>query len=62
VKEKVYELWHISRTALATQSTTRYDRLQYIKRELIARYPELVKNYTPKRLWLEISEITFPAQ
>ena len=54
LQQAIIELWHISRTALATQSCTRWDRMQYVKKELHRTYPELITRFTPKYLWFEI--------
>lgn len=45
--QHISELWHISRTALAGKSCTRFDRLQYVQRELVREFPTI----PAKRLW-----------
>jgi hypothetical protein len=56
LENTIIELWHISRTALATQSCTRYDRMIYIKRSLIEFYPELIKGMSGKQIWFKIED------
>lgn len=56
LEERIIELWHISRTALAGSDTSRYARMCYIKNELIRSYPELIKDMSGKRLWLTIED------
>lgn len=53
----VYDLWHISRAALATVEHGNYERKQYIAKELRTNYPDLVADLTSKRLWLLINDI-----
>jgi len=53
---KIIELWNISRTALATQSASRYDRMIYVKNALQEHYPELISRLTPKYLWFAIED------
>lgn len=57
-KKLVNELWNVSRTALAGSEypVTRYDRLQYIKKEIIKMNPKCIEGLSPKNLWLDISE------
>lgn len=50
----IIELWHISRTALATRSHSRYDRMQYVKTELQRTYPHLIKDLSSKKIWVMI--------
>lgn len=54
LKKTIIDLWHISRTALATQDSGRHSRMIYVKNELIARYPELIVGLSPKKVWFEI--------
>lgn len=58
LEETIIDLWHISRTALSGKSQTRWDRIQYINFELNRTYPTLIKNYSYKKLWLYIEELT----
>jgi hypothetical protein len=54
-KDEIIRYWHIARTALDNPS--RYDRMQYVKREYLKAHPEFnVRDY--KRLWLAIGEYT----
>ena len=52
----IIELWHISRTALAGQTSSRYDRMIYIKSELLRTYPNLVQGMTGKAIWFQIED------
>lgn len=54
LRNKIIELWHISRTALAGQDTGRHSRMIYVKNELLRTYPSLVANMSNKAIWLEI--------
>lgn len=54
LEDKIIELWHISRTALATQDSSRHSRMLYIKKELQERNPELVSGMTYKEIWFTI--------
>jgi hypothetical protein len=54
LQQLIIELWHTSRIALATQDTSRYNRMLYVKRELLRSYPNVLAKYSPKQLWLEI--------
>lgn len=56
LKATIAELWRISRTALATQDSSRHSRMTYVKKELINNHPELVKGMTNKQIWLEIED------
>lgn len=59
LRDKIIELWHISRTALAGQSLvpSRYDRMIYVKKAIIEHYPELTTNIgTGKHLWFAIED------
>lgn len=56
LKNAILELWHISRTALATSSISRYDRMIYVKNELKRSYANLIENYSGKALWFEIED------
>jgi hypothetical protein len=58
LENTIIDLWHISRTALCTQSCTRYDRMQYIKTELLKTYPELIQGMTTKQIWFTIEDLT----
>lgn len=55
-KDEVIRLWHIARVALAGESCTRFDRLQYVKREYLKTHPEWQQ--MPKTLWLELDALT----
>jgi hypothetical protein len=52
----IIELWHISRTALAGQTSSRYDRMIYIKSELLRTYPNLIQGMTNKSIWFKIED------
>jgi ATP-dependent helicase/DNAse subunit B len=54
LEKTIIELWHISKTALATKSQTKYDRMIYIKNELQKSYPSLIENMSSKKIWLLI--------
>lgn len=57
INSAILNLWQISRTALAGNSNipSRYDRMQYVKREMIANHYDLLTHIgTGKQLWLEI--------
>lgn len=58
LKNIIIELWHISRTALANSEypVTRYDRMIYIKNELIRSYSDKIGELKGKKLWFEIEE------
>lgn len=56
LQKTIIDLWHISRTALATQDTSRYSRMIYVKNELLRSYPQLVANLSPKKIWFEIED------
>ena len=58
LQNKIIELWHISRTALAGKSyvPSRYDRMIYVKNELTNNNTELLNGLTGKRLWFFIEE------
>lgn len=56
LESTIIELWHISKTALANQSFTRYDRMIYIKRSLMEFYPELIKGMSGKQIWFAIED------
>jgi len=56
LKLTVSDLWHISRTALAGKDYGQWDRMQYVKKELRSRYPELVSDMTNKQLWFFIEK------
>lgn len=58
LEKTIIDLWHISRVALATQEHGRYERMQYIKRELKERYAELIEGMTWKQVWFKIEELT----
>lgn len=48
---EVSELWHISRTALAGKSATRFDRMQYVQRELVKAFPHV----SAKTIWNQLT-------
>jgi hypothetical protein len=52
----IIELWHISRTALAGQPSSRYDRMIYVKSELLRTYPNLIQGMTGKAIWFQIED------
>lgn len=54
MKTELMNLWQISRTACQYPNNTRYDRMQYCKKELSLKYPDM----SPKQLWLFIDENT----
>lgn len=58
LKETILNLWQISRTALAgnTNVPTRYERMQYVKKELLNSHAELISRLTPKHLWFAIED------
>lgn len=56
LKQTIIELWHISRTALATQDRGRHSRMIYVKNELLRTYPQLVAGMTNKAIWFEIED------
>jgi hypothetical protein len=56
---KIIELWHISRTALAGQSSvpSRYDRMVYVKKTLIEYNSGLLTHIGKgKHLWFAIED------
>jgi hypothetical protein len=52
----ILQLWVTSRVALSGLLPTKYDRMVYIKRELVKHYPDLITAHTPKQLWVHIDE------
>lgn len=56
LRNTIIELWHISRTALATQDSGRHSRMTYVKTELLRSYPNLVAGMTNKAIWFEIED------
>lgn len=58
LQQAISELWQVSRIALASQPTvaTRYDRMQYVKKELKARYAPLIEGMTNKAIWFAIED------
>jgi hypothetical protein len=54
--QTIIELWHISRTALATQDISRHSRMVYIKQELARTYPKLIEGMTGKAVWFAIED------
>ena len=52
----IIQLWHISRTALATQDKSRHSRMIYVKNELGRTYPNLIEGMTAKQIWFFIEE------
>ena len=50
--QEIIQLWHIARTALAGQSCSRYDRLQYVSREFRKVHPDT----RPVPFWLYLSD------
>lgn len=57
-KDEVIRLWHIARVALDTPS--RFDRLQYVKREYLKAHPEW--SAKPTTLWIELCDATLVMQ
>lgn len=58
LENKIIELWHISRTALAGGQTTFYDRRLYIKKVLTEKHPELIAGMFAKHVWFAIEDAT----
>ena len=58
LNQKIIELWHTSRTAMAYSESvpTRYDRMQYVRKSLNEYYPELITGLTPKKVWFAIED------
>jgi hypothetical protein len=56
LNKTIIDLWHISRTALANQDTSRYSRMIYIKQELLRSYPALVEGMSNKQIWFAIED------
>lgn len=56
LKQQILDLWHISRTALATQDQGRHARMTYVKNELLKSHIDLLHGLTGKALWFEIEE------
>lgn len=59
----ISELWQISRTALAGQygvMPSRYDRMQYVKKELYRTYPSRIDGMNAKQVWIAIEEQVIP--
>jgi hypothetical protein len=56
LENKIIEYWHLSKTLFSN----RYERLQQIKKWLLANDTELVRHLSNKKLWMYISEITEP--
>lgn len=56
LSDTIIELWHISRTALATQDTSRHSRMIYIKNELARTYPKLIEGMGSKAVWFAIED------
>ena len=56
LRNKIIDLWHISRTALATNDTGRHSRMIYIKNELINNNSDLVVGMTAKQIWFAIED------
>ena len=52
-KDEVIRLWHIARVA---GHNSRFDRLQYVKREYLKTHPEWLAK--PTTLWIEICDAT----
>lgn len=63
LQDLIVDLWHISKTALAGGEfvPTRYDRMSYIKKTLLEKYPERCPK-SMKQLWLDIEEFTSPVK
>lgn len=60
LEKTICDLWHISRTALAKEYTSRHSRMIYIKNELIRTYPKLVEGMTNKQILFAIEVETSP--
>ena len=56
LKQTILELWHISRTALNSNSHSRYDRMIYIKNELYKSHSSLLDNLSSKKVWFFIED------
>jgi hypothetical protein len=64
IKQIICDYWHTSKTA--TQTTSRHERMSYVKKSLLEYNFDLVKKccpamstdmeYSPKRLWFLIEE------
>lgn len=52
MRDEIIRLWHIARVA---GHETRFDRMQYVKREYEKAHPGEMK---PKALWLAIETMT----
>lgn len=52
-KQEIIKLWHIARVA---GHSTRYARLQYVKRAYLISHPEWPSK--PTTLWIEICDAT----
>lgn len=54
----ILNLWQVSRIALAAlpHVPTRYERMQYVKKELQANNKDLITHLTPKHLWFKIED------
>jgi len=60
LNDTIRNLWHISRTALATKDKSRHSRMIYIQNELKIRYSNLITGMTNKEIWLTIEKETAP--
>ena len=56
LKYAIFELWHISRTALSGQECKRWDRVKYIRKELARTYPELIVGLSNKKIGFAIED------
>ncbi len=59
LKTRIVELFHLAKTALYNTDTipTKYDRMIYVKKELIRSYPETIAGLSPKTIWFTIQDI-----
>lgn len=56
LKAVIIELWHLSKTALATGDTSRHSRMIYVKNTIQTHYRDLIVGLSNKELWLIIEE------
>ena len=59
LETRIIDLYHLARTALAGMPTvpSRYDRMIYVKKELLRSYPELIAGMGNKAVWFKIEEV-----
>ena len=56
LKAVITELWHLSKTALATGDTSRHSRMIYVKNTIQTHYRDLIVGLSNKEIWLTIEE------